>query len=144
MKNKNEILDSFKKDGFRLTSIREAILDLFYKKSKAPLSCQDIQKQLKQKNISANKTTVYRELEFMKNKNVIEEFQLDDGVKRYEIISIHHHHAVCLKCRNIKCVELGKELESQEKQIEKQNKFKIISHSLEFYGLCQKCQGVKK
>jgi len=139
MKNKKEILDSFKKDGFRFTSTREAILDLFYE-SKKPLSCQDIRKQLEHKNISANKTTVYRELEFMKNKNVIEEFQLDDGVKRYEICSDHHHHVVCLKCRKIECIKLDKELNEQEKRIEENNQFKIINHSLEFYGFCRKCQ----
>ncbi|MCX6720381.1 MAG: Fur family transcriptional regulator [Candidatus Staskawiczbacteria bacterium] len=142
MINKKEILDNFKENGFRLTNIRKAILDLFYK-SKKTLSCQDIQRYLKQKKISANKTTVYRELEFMKNRKVIEEFKLDDGVRRYEVCSNHHHHTVCLKCRKIKCVKLDKELSEQEKKIEKSNKFKIISHSLEFYGLCHKCQAVK-
>jgi Fur family ferric uptake transcriptional regulator len=139
MINVKEIISKLKKDGFRSTGIREAILDLFCK-SKKLLSCQDVQKYLKQKNISANKTTVYRELDFLKSKKVIEEFQLDDGVRRYEILSSHHHHTVCVKCRKIDCVELEQELKSQEMQIEKNNKFKIISHSLEFYGLCQKCQ----
>jgi Fe2+ or Zn2+ uptake regulation protein len=143
MKDQKEILNSFKEDGFRLTNIRKAILDLFYK-SKKPFSCQDIQKYLKQNKISANKTTVYRELEFMKNRKVIEEFQVDDKVKRYEICSNHHHHTVCLKCRKIKCVKLCKELRDEEKIIEKNNKFKIISHSLEFYGFCRKCHVMEK
>jgi len=134
-----EIISKLRKEGFRSTGIREAILNLFCK-SKKPFSCQDIQKHLKQKNISANKTTVYRELDFLKKQKLIEEFQLDDGVRRYEISSKHHHHVVCAKCKKIDCVELKQELRSQEIQIEKNNKFKIISHSLEFYGLCHKCQ----
>ncbi|MFA6189932.1 MAG: transcriptional repressor [Candidatus Staskawiczbacteria bacterium] len=149
MINIKEILLRLKKEGFRSTTIRKSILDLFYK-FKKPLSSQDIQKYLKQKNIKANKTTVYRELDFLKNQNIIEEFQLDDKIKRYEILSSHHHHTVCIKCREIKCIEFSKDLESQEKEIEKNNKFKIINHSLEFYGLCHacwraghKCQAVK-
>jgi Fe2+ or Zn2+ uptake regulation protein len=143
MINAKEIISKLRAEGFRSTGIRDAILSLFCE-SKKPLSCQDVQKYLKQKSKSANKTTVYRELDFLKSKKIIEEFQLDDGVRRYEILSNHHHHTVCVRCRKIDCVELEQELKIQEKQIEKNNKFKIISHSLEFYGLCQKCQAVKK
>jgi len=142
MINTKEIISKLREEGFRSTGIREAILYLFCN-TKKPLSCMDIQEYLKQKNISANKTTVYRELDFLESKKVIEEFQLDDGVKRYEILSKHHHHTICVKCRKINCVELEQELNNQEMQIEKNNKFKVISHSLEFYGLCQKCQAVK-
>jgi Fur family ferric uptake transcriptional regulator len=139
MQNKKEILDNLRQQGFRSTQIREAILDLMLKSNKL-LSCQEIQKHLK---LKANKTTFYRELQLLKDKRVIEELKLDDGVRRYEMSSRHHHHAVCIKCRKVKCVELNKDIKSQEKEVEKNNKFKIISHSLEFYGLCQKCQAVK-
>lgn len=136
MKEKKEILNNLKIQGFRFTMVREAILGLLFKSSK-PLSCKEIQKYLK---LKANKTTFYRELEFLKNKKIIEEFKLDDGIRRYEILSKHHHHTFCIKCKNVKCVNFSKGLENQEKQIEKNNKFKIISHSLEFYGLCHNCQ----
>jgi Fur family ferric uptake transcriptional regulator len=140
MEKKKEILNILKQQGFRFAPIREAILDLMLKSNK-PLSCQEIHKHLR---IKANKTTLYRELEFLKDKKIIDEFKLDDGVRRYEASSKHHHHAVCVRCRRVECVELNKDLESQEKQIEENNKFKIISHSLEFYGLCRKCQAIKR
>jgi Fur family ferric uptake transcriptional regulator len=127
----------------RFSVTRNFILSLL-NKSKQPLSVFDLQKVFKTKKFLVNKTTIYRELDFLKSKKVIEEFQLDDGVRRYEILSNHHHHTICVRCRKINCVELEQELKSQEIQIEKNNKFKIISHSLEFYGLCQKCQAVKK
>ena len=139
MSSVKEILLRLKREGFRYTEVREAILVLFYA-SKKPFSCQDIQKHFKQKKISANKTTVYRELEFLKKKKIIEEFQLDDKVKRYEVISDHHHHTVCIKCKKIDCVKLKDDLYKQEAEIENNKKFKIINHSLEFYGICHKCQ----
>jgi len=143
MKNVEGIMSKLREGGFRSTKTRRVILDLFCN-SKKPLSCRDIQKYLKQKSTSTNRTTVYREVALLKSEKIIEEFQLSDGVRRYEILLNHHHHTVCLKCREINCIELEQELNNQEMQIEKNNKFKIISHSLEFYGLCQKCQAVKK
>lgn len=126
----------------RFSATRNLILSLL-SKSKQPLSVFDLQKAFEMQKFLANKTTIYRELDFLKEQKLIEEFQLDDGVRRYEALSRHHHHVVCVKCKKIECVELVTELKSQEKEIEENNKFKIISHSLEFYGLCQKCQAVK-
>jgi Fur family ferric uptake transcriptional regulator len=140
MKNLKQILTKLKTDGYRITTIRESILDLFINKNK-PLSSLDIQKALPKKNIHANKTTIYRQLDFLKEQELISEMQFDDKVKRYEIISnVHHHHLICVNCRKIQSVELEKDLDKQEKIIEKNKKFKIINHSLEFYGLCQKCR----
>jgi len=142
MKSTSHLISKPKDKSYRFSAVRNFIL-LSLSKSKKPLSAFDLQKILRLNKLSTNKTTVYRELDFLKNQNSIEEFKLDDGVRRYEVCSNHHHHTVCLKCRKIKCVKLDKELSEQEKKIEKNNKFKIISHSLEFYGLCHKCQVVK-
>lgn len=87
-----------------------------------------------------NKTTVYRELEFLKSKNIIHEVVFADGVKRYEFSNqTHHHHLVCVKCDSVADVEIDENLQDQEKQILKSNRFKVINHSLEFFGLCQSC-----
>jgi len=142
MQNISHLISKPKDKLYRFSAVRNFILEFLTSSSK-PLSAFDLQKMLKLNKLSVNKTTVYRELDFLKNQNSIEEFKLDDGIRRYEILSYHHHHTVCTKCGEIKCVELNKDLESQEKKIEKNNKFKIISHSLEFYGLCHKCQAVK-
>jgi len=131
------------KKKIRFSATRNLILSSL-SKSKKPLSVFDLQKVFKAQKFLVNKTTIYREIDFLKEQKLIEEFLLDDGVKRYEVPSKHHHHTVCIKCRKIDCVELEQELLSQEIQIEKNNKFKIINHSLDFYGLCQKCQMIKK
>jgi len=143
MMNLHKILDDLKHDGCRITKIRQGILVLLTK-SQQPLSSLNIQNHLSKKNINVNKTTVYRELEFLKKKLLILELKFDDKINRYEINSIHHHHIVCIKCKVAKCIELTENLEQQEKLIEKNNKFKIISHSLEFYGLCHNCNTLAK
>ena len=123
----------------RHSDVRDFILELISKDSK-PLSVLEIINRMK-KNISANKTTVYREINLLKKEGLILEIQLNERNKRYELSSKkHHHHIVCTSCNKIEDVVLDKDLETQEKKIEKNKKFKIINHSLEFFGFCEKCQ----
>jgi len=139
MKDITEILTILQSRGCRLTPVRRAILKLFISKHE-PLSSRNIQEILASQKMPVNKTTVYRELDFLKNQKIIEEFQFNDRIKRYEIISGHHHHLVCIYCNKVECVVLDQDLEKQEKKIAKDKNFKIINHSLEFYGVCRKCQ----
>ena len=137
--NSEQILIKLKKDGHRFTKIRKSILDLLIKEPK-PFSPLQLQKILLKNKISANKTTIYRELSFLKDQNVVVELQFKDNVKRYEIITEkHHHHIVCLNCDRVEDVELKKDLQREEKNIAKNKRFKIINHSLEFYGVCNNC-----
>jgi Fur family ferric uptake transcriptional regulator len=85
---------------------------------------------------------MYRELKFLTNNGVVIKNTIS-GTDYYEISKDHHHHLVCLKCKNIDMVEIGNHLKKQEKEIAKKNKFNIINHSLEFYGYCHKCQDKK-
>lgn len=138
MKSLEDALLQLKNKNRRFSAVRDFILHML-DKSKKPLSVLDLRKQLNKKKLSANKTTIYRELEFLRNQKMIEEFNFVDGIKRYEIISGHHHHIVCVKCKKIEDVVLKKDLQEQEKFIAKNKKFKIFKHSLEFYGLCKNC-----
>ncbi len=124
----------------RLTRIRKAMLDLLTK-SRQPLSSPDIQATFLRKKISVNKTTIYRELAFLKAQNMVRQLQFVDHAKRYEIMpDNHHHHIVCVNCKKVGHVELAKDLDEAERSISKTMNFKIMNHSLEFFGLCRKCQ----
>lgn len=140
MKTLENILVQLKTDGHRLTQIRKAILSLLIKSPK-PLSSPRLQSLLLRKKMSVNKTTVYRELAFLKKQNIVRELQFRDSVKRYEIMpENHHHHIICVNCEKVEDVELKKDLDKAERMISENRNFKIINHSLEFYGLCAKCR----
>jgi len=122
----------------RQTKTRHGVLAVL--RGRQPLAAPEILVRLKKQKVVVNKTTVYRELEFLLKKKVISEMVLQDGLKRYELTPAEHgHHLVCLDCRAIEHVVLDKDLEEQEKQISRSRHFKIMSHSLEFYGLCRRC-----
>jgi len=56
----------------------------------------------------------------------------------------HHHHLICLECDKVEDVELANDLNEIEKRILQKNGFKIINHTLEFYGLCKQCSSSLK
>ena len=63
-----------------------------------------------------------------------------DGPVRYEHQGEdghHHHHVICRKCRKVTSLDQCL-IESLEKGLQRQG-FSQISHSLEFFALCEKC-----
>ena len=136
----NTILDRFRADGHRITKARGNILKIFLASS-TPLSAVELTSRLAAVNITVNKTTVYREIDFLKKQEIIRELQFGDGKKRFEQWpENHHHHLVCIGCDSIECIELDGCLEAEEKKILRENNFKTINHALEFQGLCAKCR----
>jgi len=127
-----------KVSGGRLTKIKKAIIDVLCE-NHCFLSKHELVEKLKIKKIKPDRSTIYRELQFLTNNNIVIKNTIA-GTDYYEIQQDHHHHLVCMNCNSISSVDIGNHLEKQEKQIAKQNKFNIIHHSLEFYGYCHKCQ----
>jgi Fur family ferric uptake transcriptional regulator len=132
----------------RWTAPREAILDLMSRTSKH-LSAKDIYAALYRMYPGIGLTTVYRTLDLLVRMGLINKFTFGDGPSRYEYMSEdkkgHHHHVVCSKCGKIIDYSdfLDDELElvnKTEKHLSEKYNFKVFGHSIEFYGLCEKCQ----
>ena len=96
---------------------------------------------LKQSLVKADKTTVYREIEFLLSLGILRELQFDERGKRYEVVSGEHtHHLICTNCNNVEAAVLDHDLDDVERRIRAQKKFRVQHHSLDFYGLCKACQ----
>ena len=127
----------------RLTPAREAICS-FFERRKEPSDYSQIEKYLSSKGLKVNKTTIYRQLDLLLELGYINELDFGEGKKRYELKKDHHHHFLCTKCQKIECIEVGEDIQRDLKRIEtkllKNSKYKIQSHVLEFFGLCNLCQ----
>ena len=136
-----DILNTIRHNGNRITKVRRALIKIFCDCT-SPKTALELQALLKKARLVVNKTTVYRELEFLLTQNIIGEIDLIDGMKRYElkIGQGHHHHLVCTTCNTIKCVEMEHDLDKLERRIERKHGFIVTSHVLEFFGQCQDCQ----
>ncbi len=132
-----ELLEKLKKQGYRLTKPREEIVKVL---KDYPHSVQELFDELKLKKVSIDLASVYRSLELFAKMGIIQEVELGEGKKRYELIdeNHHHHHLVCNNCGTIEDVEIEEEKVLSE--VNKKSKFKVQKHRLEFFGICENCQ----
>lgn len=134
----NAIHKTIKSFGGRLTKIKKAIIDVL-SENYCLVSKQEVIEKLKVKKIKPDRSTIYRELQFLIKNRIVAKNTIA-GIDYFEIPQDHHHHLVCLECHSINKVTIGNHLEKQEKHIAQQNNFAVFNHSLEFYGRCHKCQ----
>lgn len=135
-----ETIQSLRKQGYRITPIREALLSVLQSVGK-PASVEFLLQGLAHKKMRPNKTTIYRELVVLGEAGLVREVRIGSSRRVYEITTLgHHHHLVCTKCDSVEDVSMAHDMDRYEKKIENNTSFKIVEHSLEFFGLCVRCQ----
>ena len=132
-----DIFNKLRSKGYRITSQREKILKVIYEH---PLTVDEIYTSLKKKHINIDVASVYRTSELFTRNGIIQEVEFGDGKKRYELINEnnHHHHLICESCGLVEDVPVNEK--KLLEQVEKQSKFKVERHDLEFFGYCSSCQ----
>lgn len=128
----------FRKNGKSFTGVRSVILDIL-ESATAPLNPKQILDLVTVKK--PDLATVYRNLSLMESLGLIQNVDLGEGFKRYEMKrpEKHRHHIVCKKCGKIEDVaECG--LQEIERKIFRKIGFKIEEHRLEFFGVCAVCR----
>lgn len=131
-------LSSLRDGGYRITKIRKEIVKIFSQASR-PLSANEVGGELLKSGLTVNKTTIYRELQFLLVNGYLVEVYLHPKEVSYESSELkHHHHLVCKGCGDIAKVTncLATDL---EEDIYKKKGFKVERHALEFYGTCADC-----
>lgn len=139
MTSVSAILGQLKASGFRHTVVRTALIEILASGGK-PKSVPDLTDALADRKLPVNKTTLYRELEFLKQQGIVTDVRLNERQTRYELTGDHHHHLVCTSCDRVEDVEVDRDLEEQERMIERATNFKITRHALEFFGVCGFCR----
>jgi Fur family transcriptional regulator, ferric uptake regulator len=131
--------DVLTENGINRTKVKINILQEI-SRSARPLSVPELHSLLKE---SCDVSTIFRTITQFKEKNLIQEVNLDEGFFRYEMSGSdddhhhHHHHVLCRVCGDIKNIEKC-DLGPFEKAIAKLG-FKDMQHRLEFTGVCSKC-----
>jgi len=141
MNRLREITERVKRSGDRFTNTRRVILIILYDAGH-PLTVAVVIKELSERGIKVNKTTVYRQMAFLVETGAVNEVRIEPNVVHYELSEVaHRHHLVCRMCGNVEnvdCTKLEKYVEKFEREIARRG-FSVRDHSLEFYGICGKC-----
>jgi Fur family transcriptional regulator, zinc uptake regulator len=126
-----------KENGFKETSKRNEILELFSKDDRY-LTARDLLDVMQKDYPSMSYDTVYRNLATFVSLGILEETELS-GERHFRMhceSDRHHHHFICRDCGKIKEIHvcpmdmLGAELPAYE----------IDNHKFEIYGKCPECK----
>ncbi|HEY9769139.1 MAG TPA: transcriptional repressor [Coleofasciculaceae cyanobacterium] len=105
---------------------------------KLSISAQDLYIELRKRQQDMGLATVYRSLEALKLQGEVQVRTLANGESVYSLIKSDRHHLTCVNCgTSIPIDECP--VHDLEQQLEKSHTFKVYYHTLEFFGLCQKC-----
>lgn len=144
MKNEkalDELKKILKKKGMKYTEQRALILQLLLNLDDH-LSAEEVHELVKKEYPDQNIgiATVYRTLNFLEEINLISSISFGKEGKKYEGgSSKHHDHIICTSCGKI--VEFfDEEIEKRQDAVALKNGFKITDHTMQLYGLCDKCQ----
>ena len=82
-------------------------------------------------------------MHLLEEMQMVKRVDFGDGTARFELVGggtrEHHHHLVCNRCRTV--VEIDEcFLDEIETRLAAANGFTAVTHKLEFFGVCPRCQ----
>jgi Fe2+ or Zn2+ uptake regulation protein len=104
----------------------------------AHLSAEDVWLRLRRDGAEMDRSTVYRVLADLTEAGLLEQVRLGDGVARFEIQDVAHHHAVCTRCGATEDVSV-EAVHALASRLHRDTGFALGHHPLLLPGLCARC-----
>jgi Fur family peroxide stress response transcriptional regulator len=122
----DQMLSKLKERNFRLTPQRLAVLEILTASQDHPTVAQ-VFEAVRAKFPTTSLATVYKTVLLLKELNEVLELGFPDGSNRYD------------GCRKIMDPELSS-LDELSEEMRKKTGYRVLSHRLDFFGLCPACQ----
>ena len=132
-----QIVTSLKNEGHRITPQRIAIIDYLMHTEDHP-SADQVHIVIKKKYPMVSLSTVYKTLDLLRQKKLINEIEID-GEARFDAHMENHINLVCLNCGKIEDID-EKLLSSIQSKVAKKSEYLIVKGSFELHGYCDKCK----
>ncbi len=136
------VLTRLRRANQRLTSNREALLEVLARSGTGPLTIPEILAVRPDLAVSS----VYRNLVVLEQADVVHRVVAQGGFAHYELVeelTEHHHHVVCSNCGAVEDVPatatIERSVREAARQIARRTGFKTQRHRLDLFGLCQRC-----
>lgn len=134
-----ELLQSLRQKGYRVTPQRELIIKIFQEAGvDKHLSAEDVYEVLKSTNEQISLATTYRTLRMLVKMNVLRELDFAESHKHYELIdsdSPPHHHIICLNCN--KTIEFeDDEINRLGQLIAEKYSVEVVDMQFQIFGNC--------
>ena len=102
------------------------------------LSGQELYRSLHASEFSMGLTTVYRNLQVLVKQGLVRSRHLPTGEVLYAPVERDIHHLTCVSCGETTALE-GCPVKTVNPPKKTFNKFELLFHTLEYFGLCQVC-----
>lgn len=136
------IIQKLKEKGYKITPQRLAIAKILAV-SKGHPSVEAIFEQVRGDFPTMSLATVYRNILLLKSLGEVLELGFPDGSNRYDgNRPFPHPHVICIKCGKIVDPVLDS-LDEMKKEVSEETRFAILTHRLDFFGICRQCQVLK-
>ncbi len=116
---------------------RERILEVLKETDSHP-TADWVYKRLKEEIPGLSLGTVYRNLSVLMEQGQIKKLPFGSTFDRYDAKTDPHYHFVCEKCSKVEDIQLPL-FKDIDEQVRKVSDFTVLSHKLEFFGICKEC-----
>lgn len=135
----SELTARLREKSRKITGPRQAILDVL-RRHQHPMTNKEIHQALQREGCDL--ATIYRNMHTLMEMGMVQRFDFGDGTARWELVTAgddgHHHHLVCTVCSMI--IEIDDCLPPGfERALADRHGFRSITHKLEFFGVCSRC-----
>jgi Fur family transcriptional regulator, ferric uptake regulator len=127
--------------AMRMTPQRQIILEEIERAQSHP-TADEIYGRVRSRLPRISLGTVYRNLDLLVARGMIQRLDLGGGQRRFDVISDLHYHIRCLECGTLANVFL-KSPSLFKDMLQDANDYEIYGVRLEFLGLCPKCKHKK-
>jgi len=135
----DEMTTRLKEREHRLTPQRMAVLKILAASEEHP-SVEQIYERVKADFPMTSLATVYKTVTLLKEMGEVLELGFSDDCNRYDGNKPYPHpHLICIKCRNIVDPEVAA-LSELRQEVAQSTGYQIMSHRLDFFGICPQCQ----
>lgn len=127
--------------GYRSSAAREEVIEAI-----AALGCsitaREIADLLRERGSGVGLASIYRALDLLDRLDLVQRFDVGEGVARYEAAlpgGDHHHHLVCDSCGTVEPFE-DDALEQAIHGLTAKTDFTVAAHDVTLHGECPACR----
>jgi Fur family transcriptional regulator, ferric uptake regulator len=136
----DQTLERLSGSGHRNGVARRAVVELLGRQD-CCLTAQEIFDALRSEGRQVGIASVYRVLELLSEKGLVQRIDVGAGIARYEPLLAsgeHHHHLVCEDCGKVEAFA-DDELEVVLHKVEGKTGYSVAGHDVVLRGACRDC-----
>jgi Fe2+ or Zn2+ uptake regulation protein len=133
MSRLEELIQTFRQHGYKMTPQRRAILEVLTEDTSHP-TAEQIHETVRERMPDISLATVYNTLHELAEMQELSELNLGHGVRHYEISQGDHAHRVCLVCGRIE--DVSGDFEKLKSMFQCCDDFRPVRYAVTIYGYC--------